>query len=143
MDSMNYNPGSSSGNRIQSHQFDRLTLRFTRQIMATLCEHMLLNRYGTYSIIFSLTGVVVVLPVWAAGTHAYGAISKVWQHIDIKLLLLLGLAFLCGSSWSLYQSKISCGFRSTMIPALFLVASMLQFLLLAFFVILKLVFNVD
>lgn len=50
-----------------------------------------------------------VVPVWTAGNHQYGALSRVWQVIGIELLLLVAGMMLVIAAWLLVNGVWRAG----------------------------------
>ena len=100
-------------------------------------------QFNVLSASLSLACFLTVFPVWVAGNHQYGALSRVWQEIDMRLMLLVGFIFLVGSFFSIYKSVTLGGKNEIIIPAFILALTGLQFFVLSFSVILKTVFGID
>jgi len=59
------------------------------------------------SILASVIGVLSILPILFAGTHKYGAVSRVWQYTGIQSLFLPGIALLVISIVALRNAKVT------------------------------------
>jgi len=101
------------------------------------------NYFGIASAIFSIAAVIAVVPVWTAGTHRYGAISGIWQTIDLNLFMAVGFAFVVASVIFLWRSWKVGGFSSIVIPLPIFAFGALQFGFLSILYVLKVVFLID
>ena len=61
-------------------------------------------------IVLSLIGFASIFLVWVAGSHAYGSLSRIWQTVGFKGLLVISLAaYACsaGLLWDLRRAGAS------------------------------------
>jgi hypothetical protein len=102
-----------------------------------------MNKFGFYSAGFSIVSMSLAFLVWVAGTHSYGALSRVWQFVDIEALLALSLSFAIASCYLLCRSFNEA--RSLFLFALFALVGLnvIQVLLLLGLVIVRIGFGVD
>ena len=102
-----------------------------------------MNMHGVYSIGLSIACLVLVAPVWAAGSPAYGVLSRVWQFIDTPLLLALGLSCSFGSILALRNSIHVGGILSVIVSAPIVIFCLVQTLFLSVLVFIKLGLGID
>lgn len=100
--------------------------------------------WSTVSIIACFLGILSLLPILAAGTHRYGAVSRVWQYTGIQSWIILGFVLLVIGAIALRKAKISThrtglGFASLGLFCLFALCFSATFLLVES----RLLFGID
>ncbi|WP_299586486.1 hypothetical protein [uncultured Microbulbifer sp.] len=99
--------------------------------------------YGVLSTALSIGVVASAMPIWAVGTHKYGAIASIWQNLDLYYLMAAGCICIILSALSLWKSWQLSSFSGVFVPLLVFTLAALQFVLLFILYVSKVIYHFD
>ena len=104
---------------------------------------MIEYRFLIQAITYSILSFLIALSVWLAGSHYAGALSTIWQYIDLKFLLLMSISFMLIGGNCLIKSYKRNRIVVNIIPTAIWLANTIQLCTICSLVILKVIYGVD